>query len=143
MFRLLKSGYNWSGGFCGEDNQHRVYFVTRVSATPQKFGTWIDDQVSEDISRASDESNIGAWMTFMCQTGQIVSLKTGISYVSIANARQNLDTEINDWNFDKICRHADYEWRKQLSKIKIYGGSERDLTKFYTALYHCLIHPTY
>jgi len=134
-------GYNRSGGLCGEDNQHQVYFVTRVSATPQKFGTWIDDQVSEDISRASDESSIGAWMTFTCQNGQIVNIKTGISYVSIANARQNLDAEITDWNFDKIGRNAEREWRKQLSKIKVEGGSEAGLTKFYTALYHCLIHP--
>ena len=67
-------GYNRSGGLCGEDNQHQVYFVTRISATPQKFGTWIDDQVSEDISQGSDESSIGAWMTFTCQNGQIVSL---------------------------------------------------------------------
>ncbi len=134
-------GYNLSGGFCGEDNQHRVYFVTRINATPQKFGTWINDQISEDISQVSGESNVGAWMTFTGRTGQIVSLKTGISYVSIANARQNLDAEITDWNFDKIYRDANNEWRKQLSKIKVEGGSKADLTKFYTALYHCFIHP--
>jgi len=134
-------GYNISGGFCGENNQHRVYFVSRISYKPKDFGTWSGAEVTSKSTAFSDEVGVGAWLTFDCLERQTVRIKTGISYVSIANARQNMDAEIAGWDFTKVRRNAASEWRKQLSKITVIDGRADDLTKFYTALYHCLIHP--
>jgi len=134
-------GYNRSGGFCGEDNQHSVYFVSRFSVVPLEFGTWTGTHVTQEKWQESVDSGVGAWMTFSCDEGQTVIIKTGISYVSIENARQNLDQEILDWDFDAIHEKAENLWREQLSRISVKEGSDEDLTKFYSALYHCLIHP--
>ncbi|KUK56300.1 MAG: alpha-1,2-mannosidase [Marinimicrobia bacterium 46_47] len=134
-------GYNRSGGFCGEDNQHSVYFVSRVSVVPQEFGTWAGTRVTQKIKQESENSGVGAWMTFSCDKGQAVIVKTGISYVSIENARENLDHEILDWDFDTVHEKAENIWREQLSRVTVKDGSDEDLTKFYSALYHCLIHP--
>jgi predicted alpha-1,2-mannosidase len=61
--------------------------------------------------------------------------------VSTLNARENLESEIPGWNFDIIRKQASEAWQKDLSRIRVEGGSQSDKIKFYTALYHMLIHP--
>lgn len=134
-------GYNISGGLCGEDNRHKIYFVSRISLTPALYGTWTGEEITMDHEAMFPDVAVGAWMTFESAKRQPISIKTGISYVSIANARENLNAEIPGWSFNKIRRNASSEWQKQLSKIKVSGNDKSDLMKFYTALYHCLIHP--
>jgi predicted alpha-1,2-mannosidase len=62
--------------------------------------------------------------------------------VSIANARQNLDTEQPGWDFDGVRKNASAIWESQLSKIKVEGGTEEQRKLFYTALYRALLHPS-
>ncbi len=74
--------------------------------------------------------------------------KVAISGVDEEGAHKNLETELPNWNFDKLKRAAEQEWEKELSKIQINpfeNGKMVDqdkLTIFYTALYHCMIHPS-
>jgi len=68
-------------------------------------------------------------------------VKIAVSYVSIDNARENLDREVGDKTFDEVHNTTYNNWNKLLSRIKVEGGSEEDKTIFYTALYHTLIHP--
>jgi predicted alpha-1,2-mannosidase len=48
-----------------------------------------------------------------------------------------MEKEIPDWNFDRLSAETEDIWNRTLSKVKVKGGSDMDLTKFYTALYHC------
>ena len=64
-----------------------------------------------------------------------------MSFVSIANARENLEREQAGKNFDDICLEARHDWEEQLGRISVEGGTEDQKTVFYTALYHMLIHP--
>jgi predicted alpha-1,2-mannosidase len=66
-------------------------------------------------------------------------MKVGISYVSIKQARLNLETEIPDWNFDAIVTESKIEWNDLLSRIKISGGTQEDHVRFYTDLWHSLL----
>jgi hypothetical protein len=59
----------------------------------------------------------------------------------LEGARKNLKTEIPDWNFDRVRRDAKRAWQKELSAIEVSGGTEAELTNFYTALYHTKIAP--
>ena len=54
--------------------------------------------------------------------------------------RTALESEIKDWNFEKVADNAVKEWNKELSRIKIEGNDEVK-TIFYTAMYHSMIAP--
>jgi putative alpha-1,2-mannosidase len=74
--------------------------------------------------------------------GSQVLVKIGISYVSTANAKLNLDTENANWDFDAVKTAADTTWNKRLSSIVVAPGTATSVTNFYTALYHSLWAPS-
>src|SRR5690606_22550912 len=67
-------------------------------------------------------------------------LRTGISFVSIDQARYNLEEESRpfDWDFDALVDHNKEVWNDLLSRIE-EGKNEDDKRKFYTGLYHALL----
>jgi predicted alpha-1,2-mannosidase len=69
-------------------------------------------------------------------------MKVGISFVSIANAKLNMETEIPGWNFSAVKTAARNDWNNRLNRIRIEGGTREDTTIFYTALYHSLMLPS-
>lgn len=134
-------GYNIGGGFCGENNRHRIYFAAEVNHPADSSGIWLEDYFITDQQAEIIDASIGAWMNFKLPVENSIAIKIGISYVSCENAWQNLQDEIPDWNFEKIKTQASLAWQKQLSRVQVEGGSIDDRIKFYTALYHMLIHP--
>lgn len=80
--------------------------------------------------------------TLAFNPGATVLMKIGISYVSIANAKLNLEQENAGWDFDGVRQSADAQWEKRLETVQVTGGSKDDLTKFYTAFYHVLWAPS-
>jgi predicted alpha-1,2-mannosidase len=78
---------------------------------------------------------------FKTEAGEKILLKVGISAVDIEGARKNLKAEIPDWDFDKVRENAKRAWQKELSQIEVSGGTDAELTNFYTALYHAKIAP--
>lgn len=71
-----------------------------------------------------------------------LKIKVALSSVSEENALLNLQTEIAGWDFDAVKKQAEDKWEKNLEKIKVSGGTDDEKTNFYTALYHCMIHPS-
>ena len=68
---------------------------------------------------------------------KILNIRIGTSFTGFDAARNNLDKEIPAWDFDKLRKTSEDIWAKTLGKVQLRGGSEEDLVKFYTALYHC------
>jgi len=62
----------------------------------------------------------------------------GISYISAEQARRNLEREIPGHDFDHVKAAARAAWNNALSRIQVAGGTERQRTIFYTALYRSL-----
>ena len=77
---------------------------------------------------------MGAFVNYQTAEGEVIQVKTGISFVSIEQARLNLDTEMNrfGWDFGAVRKNARETWNDLLGKIEVEGGSESDRTKFYT-----------
>lgn len=151
-------GWRMTGNFCYNAGSERpVYFVARFSRVADSFGVWKKMPEMKTEAAWSNTSgkyayyngftsemagdSIGAWMTFNTQAGDEVLVKVGVSYVSIANARLNLDTEMPDYDFDRVHQAAREQWNSVLSKIMVEGGTPEQKTIFYTALYHMHIHP--
>jgi predicted alpha-1,2-mannosidase len=77
-----------------------------------------------------------------------LTVKCAISGVDEEGAHKNMLAEMPDdnWNFDSYQKNAESEWEKELSKIQIQESEinrnkEKEII-FYTALYHCMIHPS-
>jgi len=67
-------------------------------------------------------------------------IKLSISANSIEGAKKNIDSELNDWNFDKTCKRANESWNNCLSKVDIVGNNDKK-TMFYTSMYRMFIQP--
>lgn len=75
-------------------------------------------------------------------SGKPILVKVAISSVGPDGAQKNMDLELPHWEFKKVKQEAQASWNKELSKIDVETDQATDLQKFYTALYHCLIHPS-
>lgn len=70
-----------------------------------------------------------------------LEIKIGFSFVSIENAKMNLEEEIADKSFAQVRKEADDTWNKLLSNIKVTGGTERQKGIFYSTLYRSFLWP--
>lgn len=135
-----------------------IYFVMRINKAPAQQGYWKkqrpmygveaewdpdqgDYKLYTKYSKEMSGDDIGVWYTFFTEEGESVEAQIGVSFVSIENARENLDAEQQGFNFDKVRTDAYNAWNDALSKITVEGGSEENRHVLYTALYHTLIHP--
>jgi len=70
-----------------------------------------------------------------------LELQIGFSFVSIANAKENLEKEMSGKSFAQVRQEAAKTWEALLSKIKVTGGTERQKGIFYSALYRSFLWP--
>jgi predicted alpha-1,2-mannosidase len=66
-----------------------------------------------------------------------LEFRYGISFISVEQAKRNLNHEIPTWGFDAIRAAAKARWNQALGRIVVEGGSEAQRKVFYTALYRC------
>lgn len=153
-------GMRTVGSFCyyKPEEAYPVYFVAKFSKPATNYGVWKTPKkykgaeaawmpyngkprLMEGYRKEVLGDSIGSYFSYQFEKPTQVEVKIGVSYVSIENARENLEQETQDFSFETIHQQAEAYWEQQLSKIKVEGGTEDDKTIFYTALYHTLIHP--
>ncbi len=137
-------------------NDYKLYFVCRLSKpfktldgwsqpgdwqnwTPEN--EWVSNGLKENIDSISGKNRMGFLLNFETLKDEQIELFTGISYVSLEQAKLNLETELAPlgWNFEKVQQNARKVWNELLSKIAIAGGTETDKVKFYTNLYRSYV----
>ena len=129
-----------AGGFCGSSKTYQIYFDLRFDREPTGFGTW-SGAALETGSAAASGADTGAYVTFDTTGAGTVQFKVGLSYVSVAGARRNLDAENAGWDFAAVRGAAAGAWDRMLGRVLVAGGTDTDLRKFYTALYHVFQSP--
>jgi predicted alpha-1,2-mannosidase len=117
------------------------YFIIQFDKPFSSFGTWDNESVKPLISELSAKKRLGAYVDFTTKRNEVVKVKIATSFISIEQARENLNKEIPDWDFNKVSANVRNLWQKNLEKMKIEGASEDQKTIFYTALYHTMILP--
>lgn len=70
-----------------------------------------------------------------------LEIRIGFSFVSIANAKENLEKEMAGKSFQQVRSEATQTWEVLLSKIKVTGGTERQKGLFYSTLYRSFLWP--
>lgn len=152
-------GHRTIGTFCYSAQDVRpVYFVIRFSKAAKHFGAWKKMPpfrgVEKDWVAYNDTikpypgyqfplsgDQVGTYFSFDTDEQEQILVKVGISYVSIANARENLEAEQPRFQFEATRQANKDQWNELLSRVDI-EGSDAQKTLFYTALYHTLIHPS-
>lgn len=117
--------------------QVAMYFSAVIDKKPDGYGTF---KGTEIIAGQKDISGKGAglYLTFNTKEQESITIKAGLSYTSIENARLNLQQEANNLTFDQAKTQAHAVWNQYLQRIKVEGGKHEDRVKFYTGLYHAL-----
>lgn len=64
-----------------------------------------------------------------------VDFRYGISYISIEQAKENLQKEIKTWDINPVKSSAIKKWNEALGLVTVEGGTETEKRAFYTALY--------
>lgn len=131
------SGYCFSTGWGGK---RYAYFVIEFSKPFEAYGTWLKGVNSEGSKYASGK-DAKAWVRFNTSEKEQIEVKVSLSSVSLEGAQRNFAAEAEGYNFDKALVQAQLTWRNTLSKIEIKGGTTKQKTIFYTALYHNFIAP--
>ncbi|KAI9455755.1 glycosyl hydrolase family 92-domain-containing protein [Lactarius psammicola] len=126
-------GPNRASGFRG-------YFVARFDAPFVAFGT-AQNGTMRASETARDGTMLGGYAVFP-QDIRTVDVRIGVSFISVEQARRNLEKEIPDGTtLEQTARVTRAEWAEKLDRVQVQGGSRGQLETFYTALFHTLQYP--
>ncbi len=143
------SGSATGGYFLGHPNECTVYFYAVFNRPFATYGVWDDRKLLNGQASASGKTS-GAYVVFDMPSDRMVLARVGISYVSVANAKANVEMEsklpvpwdFSSEDFDKAARAASGVWNEWLNRIQITGGAAADRETFYSMFYHVLLAPT-
>ncbi|MFN8082523.1 MAG: GH92 family glycosyl hydrolase [Kineosporiaceae bacterium] len=159
------TGWVLTGGFCGRRpngggdsnpdrrSYYRLYFSATFDRPFARTGTWKDATVTPGgkavsggegyLTGASRQGRgSGGWVGFDTRTSGAVTMRIGISYVSLAGAAANRDAELpKAATVTSVARATRAAWNTELKRIQVSGGTPAHTQAFYTALYHALLQP--
>jgi len=116
------------------------YFVIQCDKEFSTWGTWDGNEIRAQ-SLEQYGTRMGAYIGFKTKPGEVVQIKIGTSFISIEQARKNLQREIPDWNFNALAQNTRRAWQQNLSRLEVSGATEDQKAIFYTALFHCMLFP--
>lgn len=83
----------------------------------------------------SSAERAGLFVTFSDKMPATIQLKLAVSFLSTEQAQRYLEQETPQWSFDDLALQAERSWRAVLDRIQIDGGSAKQRSIFYSALY--------
>lgn len=150
------SGYfDTKGRLWGGPEVVRIFFVAQMDKPFESLDGWADTEYRPDIETLQgttestpressgwtyhDAPTSGVSAKYKVRAGDQIKIKMAISYVSVANAKENLLNDCNHWDFDTVRNSSQKEWNEWLGKIDVKGGTDAQRIKLYTDLWHTLL----
>jgi predicted alpha-1,2-mannosidase len=120
-------------GYCHTKNwvERKYYFTIQFN---EPFIT------SYQLPRKSNEAAPRYVLNFELKE-KILKTKIALSTVSVEGAKNNLQKELPDWDFDAVVANAKKVWNGYLSRIKI-EADQKQMEIFYSCMYRLFIQPT-
>ncbi|HYW95772.1 MAG TPA: GH92 family glycosyl hydrolase [Bacteroidales bacterium] len=115
------------------------YFVIRFEKPFDSYGVWQDSSLLRSVPEMSGQ-RVGGYAGFDVNELEKIRVKVGTSFISIEQARENLDHEIPGWDMQQVITDTHDEWQKALEHIVIEGTKDQKAV-FYTAMYHAMLYP--
>lgn len=123
----------------------RGYFVSRFSHPFKSYGITHGGDIRERINDGEGE-HLGAYVRFDADV-DVVEVRTGVSFVSVEQARRNLDLEgPQSMTFDQAVANLKHAWLEKIGRVTVKGTNQTYPTHdpraiFYTSLFHALQYP--
>lgn len=118
----------------GGDSLRNVYIYAEFSDAPTTYALR-DEQtgavIGQDASSAQGETLVLGW-----KPGQEeLYIRYGISFISQAQAKRNVEREIQTYEINMVAKSAREAWNRALALIEVEGGTPQEQSVFYTSLY--------
>jgi predicted alpha-1,2-mannosidase len=131
-------------GYCqnnhgGVPGNFHNYFVAIFDKDFELTKTWKEENLQNN--NEAKGFHTGAVVGFKTKKGEKVHVKVASSFISPEQAELNLQREIGNKTFDDIAAEGEAIWEKELSKIKVEGGTDEQQRTFYSSLYRTLLFP--
>ncbi len=128
---------NHSGGV--PSNFHN-YFVAVFDKDFEDVAVWNGDELKKGHTE-EEGFHVGGVVRFITRTDDQVHVKVASSFISPQQAELNLEREIGTDSFEQTRSKAHAEWNRELSKIRVEGGTADQQRIFYSTLYRVLLFP--
>lgn len=115
------------------------YFVIQLDNQVQSVAVWNDTVITD--ADAIEAKKAGMILKIDISSDKSIVLKVASSFISLEQAVLNLEQEIGNDSFETTLAKAKSIWNKELGKIEVEGGTDEQLTTFYTALYRTSLFP--
>ncbi|MEU8423209.1 GH92 family glycosyl hydrolase [Micromonospora sp. NPDC048835] len=79
--------------------------------------------------------------TFDISASREVTMRLATSFLSVDQARRNLDLEVTGRSFDQIHAAATAAWKDRLGRVEVRGATEAQLVTMYSNLYRLNLYP--
>jgi predicted alpha-1,2-mannosidase len=122
----------------GVPDNFKNYFVLIFDKEFELSKTFNGSTLTESMETEADHA--GAVIGFKTTKGEIVNVKVASSFISYEQAERNLN-EIGSDDFDELKEKGKQIWNKELSRIKVEGGTPDQINTFYSCLYRSLLFP--
>lgn len=132
--RRIYQGWGKLAGFSG-------HFVMKFEKVITNYGVYTENEILPKQTEIKNKPDLGGFVSMNVKKGEQVLVKIGTSFVSIDQARKNLEAEIPNYDFKNVVEGLKQNWNELLSKIKVEGESKEDKVKFYTAMFHSFQQP--
>lgn len=115
---------NWKG-----------YFCARFDADFETWGVSNNGTVKKG-EKEGQGTMLSGYATFKAKT---VNVRVGVSFISVEQARRNLDAEIPDGTpLEETARKTRAAWAEKLDRVHLEGATTDQLQTFYTGFFHTL-----
>ncbi|MEI9960310.1 MAG: GH92 family glycosyl hydrolase [Limisphaerales bacterium] len=133
---------NRRGGELAADGENAVSgserIVSESDISPGVMHAYVYGEFNAPVKIESGDTENGKRLTISGKSDQkVLEFRYGISFISVEQAKKNLQREISKWNFNKIKRDAKDRWNDALGQIQVEGGTPEQKRVFYTSLYRC------
>src|SRR5579859_945456 len=93
---------------------------------------WEGGEVMTNVHELAVSGDCGAFVTFKTSDGEAVEVRTGISLVSVDDARENLEQELAKpfgWDFAAVVQNQRRVWNDLFDRLKIETPNARAKTR--------------
>lgn len=154
--------YNAFTGYSLEQ-LYTVHFVMEFSKPFDSMGSWTNNEIppvtdyipewkrthefvtepviQQNTSSVEGKGDLGVFLNFKTKKDETVEIRTGVSLVDLAGAKNNLQKEITTpfgWDFEKVVQNARTIWDEYLGRVTIETDDYLQKVKFYTNMYRAL-----
>jgi predicted alpha-1,2-mannosidase len=141
----------FEGGW-GKQSKYTLHFFAEFDRPAIDIGRWKSGRgrftriLGAGSSEGGDTTNgldnrLGTYATFDTRRNALVQMKLGVSFISVDQARRNIEAQLPGWSFDQARAAAQSKWSEALASIKVEGGTDKQRRIFYSALYRSQLMP--